>query len=48
MRSTTKTRWDLFVIIFCSVASNLAAELLADEVKLGVKTLAQFVGLMTP
>jgi hypothetical protein len=48
MSHSSKTRWNLVILVVCSVASNLAAELLADEVKLGVKVLAQVLGILTP
>lgn len=48
MSKSSKTRWDLVFIAACSVASNMAAELLADEVKLAVKALATVLGILTP
>jgi hypothetical protein len=48
MSESSKTRWNLLFIVACSVASNLAAELLADEVKVGVKVLGHVLGILTP
>ena len=48
MSESSKTRWNLLFIVACSVASNLAAELLAGEVKVGVKAVAHLVGVLLP
>jgi hypothetical protein len=48
MSESSKTRWNMLIIAVCSIASNLAAELLADEVKVGVKAVAHLVGILLP
>ena len=48
MPKSSKAVWNLLMIAVCSIASNLAAELLADPIRLGAKILAHALGIVTP